>query len=414
MVWLDTGRHVSLTSPPRGIPGDTAPAVSPDGRTIAFCRATFWLTAEMYVLNLKSDLSAAGTEHRITDLGWVNWPSWTPDGAHILFSSRREGGGVFEVDPDGRNLHPIVGPPEAADYPAISARPDRYESLVFTEEVGVPRILRFSIPHPEQEPTELATSPGIQGSPRYSPDGKHMAYRSDRSGYPEIWIASADGTEPLRLTNLHHQLSNAPEWSPAGDRIAFVSQDRARREIYVVNASGGAPVAVTNEEGVISGGAWTADGSGCYYTSTRSGRPEVWMAPLDGGHPRQITVNGGQCGFESPRGDFYYWADEVGETGRLYRRTQTGDEEAPLGTEAKACRTAPSVKGFYFVAASNDIYLYDESANHSERVLLNPASALPERLNSFAWFTVSPDGKWFAMDVPNSSGTNLMIMEHFR
>src|ERR1017187_711792 len=69
VVWPDTGRHRPLTSPPVGIPGDTGPSVSPDGRAVAFCRATFWRTAELYLLDLKADLSPAGPARRITDLG---------------------------------------------------------------------------------------------------------------------------------------------------------------------------------------------------------------------------------------------------------------------------------------------------------------------------------------------------------
>ncbi len=62
VVWVDTGRHRPLTSPPVGIPGDTAPAVSPDGRSVAFCRATYWRTAELYLLDLKPDLSPCGPQ----------------------------------------------------------------------------------------------------------------------------------------------------------------------------------------------------------------------------------------------------------------------------------------------------------------------------------------------------------------
>ena len=49
-----------------------------------------------------------------------------------------------------------------------------------------------------------------------------------------------------------------------------------------------------------------------YYTSMRSGRPEVWRVPRGGGPSQQITQNGGICGFESPRGIFYYWKGESG------------------------------------------------------------------------------------------------------
>jgi Tol biopolymer transport system component len=209
------------------------------------------------------------------------------------------------------------------------------------------------------------------------------------------------------LTDLRHILTETPDWSPSDDRIAFVSQDRANRQIYTVSALGGPARAITNEEGVRSGDGWTLDGSAYYYTSTRSGRAEVWSLPRGGGLSQQITVDGGICGFESARGIFYYWKGESGKRGSLFRRTTQGDQPVPLAAEGMPCRTAPSPKGFYFRSADgNDVYLYDD-ATGSGRVFQRPD-------RPFTRFTVSPDGSWLAINHDGKEGKDLMIMEHFR
>jgi Tol biopolymer transport system component/DNA-binding winged helix-turn-helix (wHTH) protein len=404
-VRIDNGQHRRLTSPPAGIPGDTAPAVSPDGKVLAFCRASFWRTAELYLMDLRPDASPAGAPRRITDLGYVASPAWTADGERIVFVADGEGVGLFQVDRDGRRLKPVFGAPPSAVGPAIARRPGGYSSLVFTNVVASVTMWRYDTAA-GGVPVELAPSSGNQGCPRYSADGKRLAFASDRTGYGEIWVANGDGSQPVQLTDLRHLVTETPDWSPSGGEIAFVSQDRAHRQIYVVRASGGSPAAITNENGITSADGWTHDGSAYYYTSARSGRPEVWKAPRGGGQPQQVTNGGGICGFESARGVFYYWKGESDRQATLMRRTLDGDRVAPLVPEGVGCRTAPSPNGFYFRSANTgEVYLYDEAGGRCVRVLK------PDR--PFGRFAVSPDRRWIMLDFGGKERSNLMIMEHF-
>jgi Tol biopolymer transport system component/DNA-binding winged helix-turn-helix (wHTH) protein len=409
LVWIETGKHRALTSPPAGIPGDTAPAVSPDGKMVAFCRASFWRTAELYLLDLKPDLSSAGLERRVTDLGFVGTPAWTPDGDRIVFGCSREGAGLCQVDRAGRRPQPVFGVPTTGSHPAFVRRPGGYTSLVFTSTTSESTLWRYSTEQgPGGSPMELARSTRSQGCPRYSADGKKLAFAGDRSGYQEIWTADADGSQSVQLTDLRHLLTEAPDWSPSGEEIAFVSQDRANRQICIVRASGGPAVAITSEEGIRSGNGWSHDGSAYYYTSIRTGRPEVWRVPRTGGRTQQITTSGATCGFESARGTFYYWKGENWHRGVLLRRTPQGDQPVPLAPQGLACLIAPALNGFYFESAdTHDIYLYDEAADRSVHVLPHP-----DRV--FGRFTVSPDGRWLALDSDGAESSDLMIMEHFR
>jgi Tol biopolymer transport system component len=254
---------------------------------------------------------------------------------------------------------------------------------------------------------ELASSSRCQSHPRYSNDGKRLAFSSTRTGYEEIWVANADGSQPVQLTDLRRQLAEVGHWSPSGDAIAFVSQDRGSRQIYLIGSSGGPAVPITNEDGVDSGSGWSTDGSGYYYDTIRSGRREVWKAPRGGGRPEPMTVNGGDHGFESQRGIFYYWT-RAGQRAALMRRTSDGDREVPLVPRGCAdCGTNPSAEGFYYAAIeTNAVYRYDEKTGRSVRV--RKRSALP-----FYQFTISPDGHWFAYGLSGTTSVNLMIMDDF-
>ncbi|MBZ5624794.1 MAG: serine/threonine-protein kinase [Acidobacteriia bacterium] len=412
VVWavsLDNAKHRQLTWPPPGIPGDLAPAVSPDGKTLAFVRKTAWRTSELYLQDLKPDLSPAGTPRRLTDLGYVARPAWAPDGARILFEAHQEGVGIWQVDRSGKRLRPVFGAPTTATLPAIAKRPSGQTSLIFTNLVARSSIWRYSTEQgPGEPPVELVPSSRSQSHPRYSNDGTRLAFSSRRTGYEEIWVANADGSQPVRLTDLRHQLAEMGHWSPAGDTIAFVSQDRGSRQIYLIGSWGGPAVPITHEDGVGNGSGWSLDGSGYYYDSMRSGRREVWKAPRGGGQPEAVTANGGQSGFESQRGIFYYWRQVPGQGAALMRRMGNGDGEVPLVPRGCAgCVTIPAAEGFYYVAADmNDVYLYAEDTGRSVHVFKRPSEP-------FFQFTISPDGRWFAYGLAGETSVDLMIMENF-
>ena len=73
--------------------------------------------------------------------------------------------------------------------------------------------------------------------PTWSPDGKRIAFSSNRDGNLEIYVMNADGSQQTRLTN-NSSFDDYPAWSPDGKRIAFTSYRDRKYEIYVMNADG--------------------------------------------------------------------------------------------------------------------------------------------------------------------------------
>ena len=408
-VRVETGKPVRITTPPEGIPGDRDPAVSPDGKFLAFGRATQWRTAELYVLDVDADLTPHGSPRRLTDLGYVEHPAWTSDSERILFGAFRDGVGIWQIDRKGSRLRPVFGTPETAAFPAIGKRSGGYMSLVFTNQITDTSLFRFSSESgPVGGMEEIAPSSRSQRLAIYSPDGRRLSFTSNRSGSEELWVSNADGSDAVQLTDLRHPLTEQGDWSPTGDQLAFISQDRAHRQVYLINSSGGQARAITSEEGVRTGGGWTRDGSAYYYNSTRSGRLDVWKISRDGGDPHQVTSGGGRCGFESASGAFYYWQGESGRQAAMIRRTPSGDQVVELTPPGRPCLTSPSPKGFFYKSVEGgDVYLYDESTGRS-------VLAFGQLPKPFTQFTVSPDGRWLIADFRREEAADLMIMEHFR
>ena len=79
-------------------------------------------------------------------------------------------------------------------------------------------------------------------SAQYSPDGKRIAFTSNRTGVNSIWVSDADGTNAVALFSQPGKVLGSPIWAPDGKRIAFDSNLEGDMDIYIVRASGGKPV----------------------------------------------------------------------------------------------------------------------------------------------------------------------------
>jgi serine/threonine protein kinase len=133
--------------------------------------------------------------------------------------------------------------------------------------------------------TRLTFQGGLQSEPTWSPDGRLIAYSSDRSGNFDIWVQQVDGSNPVQVTtNGAHDWQ--PAWSPDGNRIAFRSE-REGGGLYIVPALGG------HERRIASFGyrpQWSPDGSLLLFQSTVlrgvTETPRFWVTSLEGS-PRE-------------------------------------------------------------------------------------------------------------------------------
>ncbi len=111
------------------------------------------------------------------------------------------------------------------------------------------------------------------GSPDISPDGKFVAYtvRStnwDENSYDtQLWLADVTTKQTRQLTTAKKS-SSAPAWSPDGRRLAFISDRTDKRQIYVIDPRGGEAEALTNVEDGVTAFAWSPDGTRIAYTAT--------------------------------------------------------------------------------------------------------------------------------------------------
>jgi TolB protein len=146
----------------------------------------------------------------------------------------------------------------------------------------------------------LTTDSANDFSPTWSPDGKRIAFRSDRRGDDEVFVMNADGTRQRDLSN-NPTSDYSPAWSPDGSTIAFAT-DRSGdpNDLWLMDPDGSHPRPLVQQPGIDEYPTWSPDGSQIAFACTlggilasRVGDFEVCVVDADGTGLRRITDDPG-------------------------------------------------------------------------------------------------------------------------
>jgi len=229
------------------------PTFSTDGRRIAFSSSRSG-RGNIYTMNID------GTDiKRVTnpEQGDDSFPAWSWDGTKIAFNSTRDDPAcsstgllckneIYVMNADGSDVRRITLNPADDYYPTWA--PDGRRLAFVSERDGRSQIYTMNLDG--SNVVRITNSAGSDTWPAWGPDGARIAYTSDRDTddhHPEIYMMLANGAGSVRLTT-HHLPNYMPGWAPDGRRLAFVSQRDGNNEIYMLTVDGPPrpPVRLTN------------------------------------------------------------------------------------------------------------------------------------------------------------------------
>jgi Tol biopolymer transport system component/DNA-binding winged helix-turn-helix (wHTH) protein len=408
-VSVESGEATQITYP-ENTQEDGFPAISPDGATLLFTRRRAYTSGDLYQVRIDGNAKPVERPRRIPSGTAVFYAGlWTADGKEIVACTRR---GVLRIPVKGSENPELIPLGPDVNSIDVSRRGDRMAYSVVRGDANVWRIELSSdgVAAKARRPERLIASTFRDVYPQYSPDGRRIAFYSNRSGSAQVWISDAEGRQARQLTFVPQGQVGSPRWSPDGRTLAVGSNTTGSFQIYTISADGGKLKQLTQGPSFNFIATWSRDGRWIYFSSNRTGRNEIWKMPADGGAAVQVTRNGGQKALESPDGKILYFNKDVG-AGSIWRMPVTGGREVQLTESLYRTNFEVAGRGIYYVTAPGDdwtavLKFYSFASGAS-------ATILPIGRPEYG-LDVSPDGRYLIYDQLDDPASNLMLVENFR
>jgi Tol biopolymer transport system component/DNA-binding winged helix-turn-helix (wHTH) protein len=350
---LASGEKHCIGQPLAGLVGDYDPALSPDGKTLAFMR-----NSDIYTLTLNT-----GKIHRLTEEDKAIWAfMWTPDSQNIVFRSSRGGlSGVWRISASGgtverETVYPQVGT-LSADGRRLVYLTNQGATSYFPI-TGMPTtIMRADLSAAGGHVIglkDVITSDSLNDCPQLSPDETQIVFASNpanSAGFgEEIWKSNIDGSDAMQMTPAE-QHGGTPRWSPDGKAIAFDAHPGSHPQIFIMDSDGRNQRMLIGDDADNATPSWSHDGRFLYYASSRTGSYQVWKREIATNTDTQITHQGGLGPLESYDGKALYYSKLDG-AGVWAVSTEGGDEIRLID---------PPHSGYwgYFAVTESGIYVLD-------------------------------------------------------
>lgn len=225
------------------------------------------------------------------DGSWKGHLQWWPDGSRLLFTRIRQGRmEIASVPVSGGDavafLKPSPNTPHFDAHPSPDGGRVAYVHDILQGTDGKLHI--YACKGDGSATASIIPHKAFEESPRWSPDGRKLAWVSTRDGNQEIYLSLPDGSDTRRLTN-HPAADHHPAWSPDGKFLAFASGRAAGESVHILDIETGSLRRLSGGKGLEAWPAWSPDGRRLAFTRHQNGTFDIVSVGADGKNEKTLA-----------------------------------------------------------------------------------------------------------------------------
>jgi Tol biopolymer transport system component/DNA-binding winged helix-turn-helix (wHTH) protein len=402
LVNVETGEERLLPDPSKDCGNTWQPAFSPDGKYLASVCVLAEGVAKIY-LQTPDGKQARELKDARSSEGFAGI-AWAEDSQSLVYSADQH---LWRIPLAGGKPEMLLFAQDVESV-AVASHGNRLAFAQVHHSVQVFQLALASQTKLTAPAAKLIASTRGDAGAHVSPDGKHIAFQSWRSGNPEVWVCDRDASNPVQLTSFRGPSIGEPRWSPDGRRIVFdLRTDSGIPELYIVDLVGGPPRRFLTGTTEAASPFWSGDGHWIYFNTERP--HAIWKAPVEGGAASRLTAEGKdqsepQEAMDGTRVFFY-------SEGRVLSVSANGGGELPVPGVPSYVRWVPARSGGYFVDGGPRhfaLHYFDTATQHAHNIVDFP--------NLFVMWGLSlaPDGHAFLFSGIEHSEGDIMLVEGFR
>jgi Tol biopolymer transport system component/DNA-binding winged helix-turn-helix (wHTH) protein len=334
--------------------------------------------------------------------------AWSGDDKSLIvagFSAQDEGFYAIRVG-DGEVHKLTVG---EGQWPTTSRDGHKLAFSLADDRVN---IWRKDLEHPEAPALQMLVSTRQQNCSQYSPDGKHVAFDSARSGTWSVWVADADGGNPVQIS--HEGPAGFPRWSPDSQKITFDMEERGGLAgVYTADISDRVAHKLKTNVREADHPYWSHDGKWIYFRSSEGVGHQLYRCPVGGG---DATLLAGSLdlvtSIESSDGKSLYFPSRMANSNMMMlaldRSGATSQEVSGIPRVFYESQWTLVHDGIYFAPQDSprSICFFDFATRHT-REIFKADKDLGDGMS------VSPDGRYMLYSQVDESNANIMIANYF-
>jgi Tol biopolymer transport system component/DNA-binding winged helix-turn-helix (wHTH) protein len=380
------------------------PTFSHSGKQLALLCVHSTSNFEYFVADIEGNSKrSVATQHE-----FASKIAWTGDDKYLIVSRLMDVPELDEIrvsDGQAQKIPISVN----GHWPSITldGRKLAFSSLTFHN-----NIWRRDLLHPDARPVPMYTSTRQQNEGQYSPDGKHVAFDSTRSGVWSVWLVDVNGMNLVQISDGGQ--ARFPRWSPDSKKIAFQMDEGGSLGIYVANISDRLPRKLPIRFRRATNPDWSHDGKWIYFRTFEGVGQQIYRSPAEGGEPTLVVSSDTiDEPVESPDGKTLFFLPISGLTPL---------KMLALGQPGAASRSVPDMPevyndhqwtvvptGIYFtpLSAPRTVRFYDFATRKTSQVFKGD--------HDFGdGMSVSPDGRYMLYSQLDENNSSIMLVDNFR